>query len=252
MDSHEYERLYRFEKSYWWHVGRRSIIRQILQCRLGGHTRPKILDVGCGTGGMLPLLEEFGEVVGIDHSSDAIRFCQKRGGSEVKLGSVESLPFAPKSFELVTMFDLLEHLEDDRQALRESFRVLKEGGYLLLTVPAYPFLWSEHDEALGHRRRYRVDDLRFKIREVGFEIEKQSFAVSLLLPPIIIYRLFRKLLARKSAPQTSYVILPSWLNGFFVKILVFEGWLLRWVRLPFGASIVCLARKGIGAEGGLR
>lgn len=244
MNSNEYEELYQFEDTYWWHVGRRSIIRRILRRSLKNRSRPRILDVGCGTGGMLSLLGGFGEVVGIDHSPQAIAFCRKRGLDQVGLGDAASLPAMSGKFDLVTMFDLLEHLDDDRGSLRGAHQALRAGGCLLLTVPAYPFLWSEHDEALGHRRRYRIQDLRFKVHEAGFEIEKLSFAVSFLLLPIIGYRVFRRLLVRKSVPKTSYVTLPTWLNRFLAKILAFEGWLMQRLSLPFGASIVCLARKG--------
>jgi len=248
MNHREYERLYQFEDTYWWHIGRRSIVRRLLHHYLGDKTPLRILDVGCGTGGMLPLLGAFGGVTGVDHSDEAIKFCQRRGSGAVKLGDAESLPFAPESFDLVTMFDLLEHVEDDPQALKETFRVLKRDGYLLLTVPAYPFLWSGHDEALGHWRRYRVRDLRLKIYEAGFEIEKMSFTVSALLPPIIFYRLLQRVFAKRGLPKTSYVVLPMWLNGLLAKVLAWEGWLMQRVSLPFGASIVCLAKKRVGAQ----
>jgi len=260
MNYQEYEKLYQLENTYWWHIGRQSIIGRLMGLVVKRTPAPCILDVGCGTGGMLGVLGSFGgEVYGLDYSAAALSFCQQRGWPAQFLfeGRAEALPFGNNHFEVVSMFDLLEHLSDDLAALNEAHRVLKPGGWLLLTVPAYPWLWGEHDEALGHQRRYRVQDLKSKICEAGFTIEKLTFAVSILLPPIILYRGWRKIWAnspshlgaaegesRRVSPQTSYVILPKTLNQTFVKVLKLEGWLIPRISLPFGASIICLARRG--------
>jgi len=248
MNNPEYQKLYELETSYWWHVGRRAIVATlirefVLPLRKGSPSALKILDVGCGTGETTKFLSRFGEVTGVDTATQAVEFCKKRGLLDIKRGDAEHLPFKEGSFDLVTMLDLLEHIGNDSQALKEAYRVLKSGGTLLLTVPAHPLLWSEHDIALHHQRRYLKRELRAKVKRAGFKVQKLSFAVTALFLPILGYRLLQRVLPQSQKPQTSYVLLPAWLNNFFIALLKLEAWVLGYGNLPSGASLVCLAKK---------
>lgn len=239
MKKEEFERMFILEDFYWWFKGRRSIISTLLK----NSPKGKVLDVGCGTGANLLLFN--GMAVGLDISSEALKFAQRRKGNLLLCqGRAEALPFKDESFEIVLALDLLEHLPDDIRGLEEMFRVLKKEGKLLVTVPAFRFLWSEHDEALSHFRRYRREELKAKLKSVGFSIEFISYVIFLPFFPIALYRLVQKLFPPKREPKTSLIILPSFLNELLYWILRQESKLLSWgMRFPFGVSIACRARK---------
>jgi SAM-dependent methyltransferase len=182
MDVAEYRKMYELEGKYWWWVGRRRILRTILnKLSLGSIV---ILDVGCGTGANLSCLRDYGTVTGVDISESAIDFCKKRGFNNVVQGDAEKLDFEDNTFDLITALDLLEHLDDNR-ALGEFHRVLKPAGYLVVTAPAFDFLWSQHNEALHHKRRYTRGGLRNVLESHGFVIEKLSCWNTFLFLPIL-------------------------------------------------------------------
>jgi len=242
MNNKEYEKLYKFEQFYWWHVGRRDILNFFLKKFLN-KKGIQILEIGCGTGGNLEILSNLSEVTGLDVSKYALDFCRKRGVNNLALGRAEKTNFPSESFDLILMLDVLEHIKDDKKAIGETRRILKEGGYFLVTVPAYQFIWSEHDEILGHYRRYSISDFSKKLEEAGFDIIKISYFVSLLFPVILGYRILRKILFPKSKKNTAYVVLPKPINNFFIYLLKLEGLLLKYFNLPFGTSILCIAQK---------
>lgn len=203
----------------------------------------RILDVGCGTGVNLEFLSRFGKVSGIDISSEAVRYCHIKGFSDVWQGRAENLDIPGASFDMVVAIELLEHIQDDVATLREFSRVLRSNGLLFLTVPAYQFLWTEHDEILGHVRRYTLPGLRAKLEEAGFVVEKGSYMVT-FTSPLFLYRILKKLFrSKKTKSQTSYVFLPPLLNNLLVLPFFLEAEILRYTHLPFGTSVVCIARK---------
>lgn len=199
--------------------------------------------MGCGLGETSKKLAAFGQVTGIDSSPEAIKLAKKNGFKKAKVMDLANLLFPRNSFEAVTAFDVLEHIEDDQRAIREAFRVLKNKGILLLTVPAYDWLWSEHDEALGHKRRYIKSQIEMKLKKAGFTILKSSYIISSFLLPITLFRFWQKISKQEKVPKTSYVILPGFLNFFLAQILKLEGILVQAINLPFGVSLVCVAKK---------
>jgi len=230
------------EESYWWFVGRRAIIERILR-RFATHTH-LALDVGCGSGRNMLLLSPYTDfVMGLDRSPAALKLAGARG-FPIACADGQSIPVANRSVNLLSAFDVLEHLDDDMRALAEFHRVLKPGGFLLLTVPAYRFLWSEHDEALMHRRRYAASELHVKLTRTGFQVLRRSYAVFFPFFPIVFYRLFRGLVPKDPfAPRASHVVLPKSLNNMFIALLRLEAWMMGRVNLPWGTSLVVLARK---------
>jgi len=231
------------EEFYWWFVGRRSILKGLLSRNPSGGKELPALDVGCGPGGMLLELQRSRPTVGLDLSLEALKFARGRGCRWLVRGDAQKLPVKPNSFGLITALDLLEHLEDDLRALKEMRTALAPGGKLLLTVPALKFLWSEHDEALGHKRRYSISELRRKVREAGFEIERLTYAIFLLLPPTALFRLAQRLALRRKRPRTALIIFPRPINAMFAATLFVEAHLLGHFNLPMGVSLVCVARK---------
>ncbi len=251
MYEHEYEAMYGLEDVYWWFVARRQLAVDILEREIGSRKDLRILDVGCGTGSNLAEFSRLGVATGIDMSTDALAFCRRRGIESVALTAVERLPFPDATFDVVTAMDMLEHTDDDLPALTELRRVLRPGGLLLVTVPAYGFLWSEHDEALKHRRRYTAHELRNKMTLTDFQIERTSYFITSLFFPILAMRVHQGLFKKSTHPQTSVRLLPKWLNSTLVGLLGMERRLFRSMNLPFGVSIVALARPRGRAQGTL-
>src|SRR3954449_934214 len=164
------EAMLEIDERHWWWVGRRRILRDQIR-RLALPAGASLLDAGCGSGADLEMLSEFGAVSGIDLSEQAAAHARERGVGEVRVGPIEELPWAEASFDLVTCLDVLEHIRDDRGALRELRRVTRPSGRLVLTVPAYQVLWSAHDVDNGHCRRYGRRALREAAREAGWKVE---------------------------------------------------------------------------------
>jgi ubiquinone/menaquinone biosynthesis C-methylase UbiE len=242
MYQQEYEEMYRLEDFYWWFVGRRRLVSEILRNESASGRSLKILDVGCGTGANMLAFSPYGEVHGVDPSSQAVTFCERRSVSRVKQASVENLPYPDSFFDVVTILDVLEHTDDDLAALKEVKRVAKPDALIISTVPAYGFLWSEHDEALQHRRRYSAHEVRNKMTVCGFDVERSSYFVTLLFWPIFLVRIFQGLAKDSTSPKTGIHVLPPWLNSLLLRLLDIERWMLRGFNLPFGVTIVATAR----------
>lgn len=248
MNVEEYERMYRFEDSNWWFVGRHRLIVQLLKdLKLPGNLR--ILDIGCGTGAMLDQLSAFGSVVGADFSEEALAFCRKRGERtemdyRLVRADARQLPFQSESFDVVTAMDIIEHIDQDKTAMAEMLRVLKPGGRLLATVPAYMALWSGHDVALHHHRRYTAAGFRDVARRAGFTVEHLSYTVAALLPLVALFRrIERAFHDPKKPPKANVVPVPGFVNRLLLAMMDFETQLVRRINLPFGVTVVAVARK---------
>lgn len=244
MKAREYVWLYRRENGYWWFVNKRRLIVAFLK-RYAGEAKPlSVLDIGCGTGALMESLSGSAKIYGMDVAYAALGFCKERGLSNLAQGNSQQLPFKDKAFDVVIMSDLLEHAADDALVLREGRRVLNRGGRLILTVPAFMALWSPHDVALGHQRRYRLAGLRRQFVENGFHVERISYYMFILFLPILCFRFLKRLSASAKQPATSdFLPLPQWLNNFLLSLLGMERWLLKLMNLPWGVSLVAVARK---------
>lgn len=243
MQSHHYPILYEVEETHWWYVGRRRIIRSLVEkiCTTLNNANPRILDVGCGTGANLKMLAAHGQAEGVDISPQAVEFCRERGLNSVKLGAIEHLPYDTDSFDLVTALDVVEHLDDDVAGLREMRRVLRRDGRLLVFVPAFMFLWGVQDDVSNHRRRYTLPSLLSAVEAAGFSIEWSSYAnISFFLPVLLVRSVMRWLDLRAS---TEYGINISLMNGPFSRLFAAERFVFNHARLPFGVSAVCIARR---------
>ena len=253
MKHEEYERMYRFEDRYWWFIARRHLITSLLERHYARDGQCRILDIGCGTGAMLDELRPFGSVVGADFSPEALQFCVTRGApADLARADVRRLPFADASFDVVTAMDIVEHIDDDKAACSEIFRVLKPGGRLFVTVPAFPSLWSEHDEALHHFRRYTAPRLKDLFQRVGLQVGKISYTVTTLFPPIWAYRQISNLLPKKRVEgekKANLVNFAGPVNAALLSLSQWETRLVQTLNLPFGVSVVCVAQKPEGALG---
>lgn len=241
--EHTYPILFRVEQSHWWHIGRRKILSGFVEeiCRNVSDRHPRILDVGCGTGANLLMLSKYGEAEGVDVSEDALAFCRERGLDQVRLGAGEELPYEDGTFDLVTAFDVVEHMDDDLAGLSEMQRVLRPGGHVLLFVPTFMFLWGLQDDVSNHRRRYRLPQLRSVLEQAGFEVERTTYANITFFLPILLIRKLMRLTGIKA--QTENNINVSALNGMLGRLFGAESAILRYLNLPFGVSGLCVARK---------
>lgn len=242
-----YAEMFRVEDTHWWHAHKRAVVRQFLKLYAN---RGKILDVGAGTGKILAELKTEGwQVLGLDGEPEAIIWSAKRGVEVKRLDLHKKVfPLADHSFEAVIALDLLEHVPNDREVLTEMNRVLKPGGVGVITVPAYQWLFNYWDRILGHQRRYTTGRLAKTCRQSGFEILFQSYYVSLALLPA----LFVRFLKAKSRPMAQEVIsdfqtTPLAVISVPVLKLYFkiERWLLKYLSLPFGLSVVMVIQKPI-------
>ena len=241
MEQHTYSHLYEIEEKLWWYRGRRKVCFDLLDRFLSRGAPRKILDVGCGTGFNLGFLRRYGEPVGLDMSAEALGFCRERGEEDVLLQEADRLPFEDESFELLTAFDVIEHIEDDREALTEWARVLKPGGWMLIYTPALPWLFNDHDRAVHHKRRYMKAELREKITRSGLVIEHISYVNLLLLPFVLLARFIYSFFPGSHAEMK---LTPEPVNSILTLLTYIDAWMVNGPTLPYGMTLVALARKG--------
>ena len=238
------------DEHHWWYRGRRRIIAaELAQLPIPPHAA--ILDAGCGSGRTMVELVELGEVHGVELDPEAVEVARARSAGEIVVGRLEELPFGDDTFDLITCLDVIEHTPDDRVTLNELRRVSKPGGWLLLTVPAYQALWSTHDVANHHFRRYNRRTLRAAALAAGWSVDRMTAFNSLLLAPAAAVRLAqRRRLGREEESYTPDLKLgPEWLNGVLEQPLRAEArWLTRGRTLPAGLSLLAVLRnRGVPA-----
>jgi len=244
MERAEYEVMAAVEARHWWYGGMRSIAATLLDPLYRYRRNLRILDAGCGTGGNAVFLQRYGSVVGIDIAPEAIAYGAEHLPAELARASVLDLPFADRSFDLVTSFDVLYHraVPDEGAALREVRRVLAPLGRLLIRLPAYEFLRSKHDRAVHTRRRYTQGDVRRLLSEAGFYVERCSYVNALLFPLPLAQRLVERAAPAAERADSDLTLPPAPLNGALRWPMALESaWLAAGGSFPFGLSIVALA-----------
>jgi SAM-dependent methyltransferase len=235
-----YRRFFDIEERHWWFVARQTIVEDFIQRRLDVPRGADVLDVGCGTGAILKMLTVRYEAYGTDTSELAIEYCRRRGLTNAFRCTLDSFPRPELRFDLITALDVIEHIDDDLAVVRKASEFLKPSGALLVTVPAYQFLWSAHDELNHHKRRYVKSRLRRVLVNAGLNVETVSYFNTLLFPLALIKRLTEKLLKL----QSDELALPSpMLNGVLQHIFASERIPLRTISFPFGLSLIAVGRK---------
>lgn len=243
MRKETYQEMYDIECSHWWFLGKRLIISTFLDRYLDfGNRFRKILDVGCGTGITMRLLRNYGVTYGIDVSEEALYFCRKRGHQRLTKGDANEIPFNDNCFDGITAVDLLEHLENEEKIVEEFYRVLKKNGLLLISVPAFKFLWSEHDLAAEHKRRYTLEEIEYLIKK-RFSILKITYTNIFIFPAVAAYRIFKNMLPWRKEIKTDFFAIPRTINSLLYLLYKVEAPLLRQINFPFGLSIMVAAKK---------
>lgn len=228
------------EDHHWWFTARRKIIQKIFSSYFPG-SAGSILEVGCGTGGNLEFLSTYGDIHGMELDDEALAMANSRKICQVRKGFLpDNIPFE-QSFDLICMFDVLEHINDESTALRAIRRKLNQGGKILITVPAYKFLWSAHDVAHQHKRRYRKGQMLRLIQKAGFKVIYSTYFNSVLFPVIATIRIVNNIFGRESGTD---VTMPSKImNNLLMKIFAGERFFMPGLSLPFGVSILIMAEK---------
>jgi SAM-dependent methyltransferase len=206
----------------------------------------RVADIGCGTGGTMSQMPAAWAVTGVDFSLDALSFARTRGHTTLARASGEELPLRSGWFDLAFALDVIEHCARDAEVASELFRIVKPGGMLVSTVPAYQLLFGPHDRALQHHRRYRRTAFGQLLERAGFELERLSYFNTVLFPPSAAVRLAQRALPQREsdASNASNLTVPlGALNAALVKIFDVERMALRKVSLPFGLSILAVARR---------
>lgn len=240
MQKYLYKDLYLLEDSHWWHRAKRANVRGLL-LKFLLDKRPKILDVGCGAGKNVEEFSRIGPTWGIDNAKEAIEFCEKRGLKTVKLGNAEATNFPVDSFNIVAILDVLEHT-NDRKTLKEAYRILKSKGLVVITVPAFSILWSRWDVVLHHKRRYTRKSLQKILEQQSFEILKISYMFSFLFIPIFIIRVVKSKISTKIYKSDFRINAPI-INYLLTVASRVESYFIQHFNVPFGTSIICIARK---------
>src|SRR3989344_7455237 len=242
MKKYLYQDLFELEEVHWWHIAKRKICLALIKKYVKTRSNFKVLDIGCGTGKNLEEFCKFGKAFGIDTSIDAIRFCrEKRGLKNVTLASAQKTGFSYDSFDVVCILDVLEHT-DDKKTLKEIHRILKPGGLLLITVPAFNFLWSRWDEVLHHRRRYTRDSLGRILYLSNFKVIKISYMYFFLIIPLVIIRFIKSIMFKKHYPS-DFKISSNFLNKLMLAVTALESKLIFNCSVPVGTSLLCICKN---------
>ena len=244
MEQSYYQAYYQLERESWWFKVRAKIILYRIRLLLSATSNPKILNVGVATGYLSELMAPLGTVQSVEYDEECFRFLKKNVPIDVVQGSILDLPFADDHYDLVCAFDVVEHVEDDRRAVQELQRVTKPGGSVMVTVPAFMFLWSEHDAINHHVRRYTLRKLRALFASSG-EISYATYFNTFLFPPIALFRVVSRFLPARNHHQSDFALA----NGKVVNRLLYtifhaEHWLIkRGVTFPAGVSLALVWRK---------
>jgi len=241
MNPSPYEIEERVQTFHWWFVVRRKLLKTIL-CSLNLQRESLTMDIGCGVGSNLSLLKAIGlKAMGCDRSFDNLLLAKNKFFLPFINGDLENLPIRSSSVELVVATDVLEHLQDDIAGVRELCRILRRNGYLIVTVPAFQFLWGTQDIVTGHKKRYSKRGISNVLKQNGFQIMRSSYFNFFLFFPILFARRVVHLLGLRLHSENE-INFPL-LNFFLKTIFSLEPYLLKYLTFPFGVSIFCVAKK---------
>ena len=248
MEKEQYDLMFAQEERHWWYVGMRRISAALLErypplVEGQGSGKLDILDAGCGSGGMTRYLQRFGRVTGIDLSPEALRLARTRDLPRLARSSVGALPFLDGSFDVVTSFDVLYHLnvDDDRAALADIHRVLRPGGIALIRLPAFDWIRGAHDEVVHTRHRYTRDELSGKLEDAGFRLEHATYANFLLFPLAPVKRYLE--MRQGTHEATDLWLPPGPVNRLLADLLSLEALAAREMGLPWGLSVFAVGRR---------
>lgn len=242
MENELFDEMYKVETRHWWFVSRRKIIAAVIDSLKLGNSL-KVMDAGCGNGDNLEFLSNYGELVAVERDTNALARAQMRKSGRVFKGALpDELPEEiTKNNDLIVLLDVLEHIEDDAKSLFVLRGWAKQKGNIVITVPAYQFLWTRHDDIHHHKRRYTVTSLKQVVENNGWKIQYISYFNTFLFPLALINRLVKKVFPPSADDGMD---MPNrYINDLFKKIFGFESNIISKFNFPFGLSIIAVAEK---------
>ncbi|MFL6731806.1 MAG: class I SAM-dependent methyltransferase [Sphingomicrobium sp.] len=241
MERVIFERMAEQDQHHWWFVARRRILAEVIGRVVRPPKRARVLEVGCGTGHNLAMLGRFGKLDACELDAIARGMASDRLGRPVLEARLPDLSmFKAGSYDLIALLDVLEHVPDDMGSLKEIRKLLKPGGALLLTVPANKWMWSAHDVAHHHFRRYAKGELQRLLTGAGFEVQLHTYFNSLLFPAVAAARIVGKLRGSETADDA----MPgARVNGILERVFGIEASLIGRIRMPFGVSLIAVVRR---------
>ena len=241
MERVVFERMAEQDQRHWWFVARRRILAEVVRRVVQPPKRARVLEVGCGTGHNLAMLGEFGKLDACELDAIARGMASDRLGRPVLEARLPDLSmFKAGSYDLIALLDVLEHVPDDLGSLKAIRRLLKPGGALVLTVPANKWMWSAHDVAHHHFRRYTKGELARLFRQAGYDIQLHSYFNTLLFPAVAAARLSGKLRGNETADDA----MPgNRVNEILNRVFGFEAGLIGRLPMPFGVSLIAVLRR---------
>jgi 2-polyprenyl-3-methyl-5-hydroxy-6-metoxy-1,4-benzoquinol methylase len=242
MENELFDEMYKVETQHWWFVARRRIIENSIK-KLNLDKGASILDAGCGNGDNLRVLSKYGDVIAMERDDNALQKAKSRGIGKVLKGDLPNNVHADirKDNDLIVLLDVLEHIDDDAGSLNALKDYVKNSGNLILTVPAYQFLWTNRDDQHHHKRRYTVNRLKKLIESNGWNVKYISYFNTFLFPLALLDRIKQKVFPLTQ--DSDLKMPPNYINSIFEKIFSFESKIINKIAFPFGLSIIVVAEK---------
>ncbi|MGE5427931.1 MAG: class I SAM-dependent methyltransferase, partial [Methylococcaceae bacterium] len=243
MEKSEYTRMYTLETSFWWYRVLHELVETTIQ-KQKPKGKIRILDAGCGTGRMMEICQKYGKVEGIDYSTDAVDYARKRGLDNVHLGDLNEVQLQPGSYDIIVSLDVLYHaaIKNDRAIVEKFYDALKEGGLLIINLPAFDYLKRSHDIVVHAKKRYRKKAFKKELKEAGFSNLHSSYRMPLLYFIILITKIFHPKPGAQDS-ESDLKEIPRWLNRLLLSMGRAENWLIRrGIPLPVGSSLFVVAK----------
>lgn len=246
MEPNQYKYMFEVEDSHWWYVGNHENYMNLLGRRKALRNGIRMLDAGCGTGRWLEIVKSSFDILetGIDYQQTALDYAKTRGKLNLHLADINTCNFETASFDLISSFDVICNINiDDALAIKNFSSWLAADGYLLLNLPAYQFLLSKHDKMVHQNKRYTRRQIKSLLEQNGFTIIRSSYCVCLLFPFAMIKRMLDKISLAKDTEHNEVKLPGRFINRLFLMVMRMENFVLRFISLPFGLSVMVLAKK---------
>lgn len=243
MEEIVYHTNYKLENTYWWFIARNRIVMDIVNKFVKIEPHTQILDVGCGTGGFTKMLLEKYDAIGLDTSPIAIEYCKKHSIEKLFLGTLDEFPTTDFNIQAITILDVIEHIESDDAIVEQIYKTLPQNGWLIATVPAYKWLWSEHDVLHKHYRRYTKKDFVTLLKKHNLQIEYSTYFNTFLFIFSALKRIYENIFQKKNKPIDPVDKVPAFLDKIFKAVFLSEKFFIPHIKFPFGLSILVIAKK---------
>jgi SAM-dependent methyltransferase len=245
MELNEFEKMYQDQRRHWWYLSRQRIITDYIKRFYFNDSNLRILDIASACGANLGYFSKFGKVIGTDISPESLKFCRINDSSLFVQGDAHNLPFVDNSFDIALGIDCLEHFENDTEVVGQIYRLLKSGGRFVITVPAYMQLWSTHDEAFHHLRRYTVSEVRKILITNGFNVEFSTYWTFSLLPLVYVFRKIGRYLGKDQDSKSDFFFkLPTLIEKCLSLVQYLESVPIKYgLPFPCGVNLFCVAIK---------